>query len=196
MVRVPISDASTATRVLDNGAMGIIAPNVDTAEQAREFVRNCRFRPLGQRSIGAGYPQLGYAAYGSSESMRLLNEQTLLAAMIESGRAVENAMEIAAVPGIDVLHIGSNDLLAEMGLETEMGTEKHFALAQRVLDACRTHGKLFGIGGVRAPQLQARFIAMGARMMTTHSDVAFLMSALGARSKEMRAAEAAQKSVK
>ena len=86
-------------------------------------------------------------------------------------------MEIAAVPGIDVVHVGSNDLLTQMGLSDEMGKEKHFALAQRVLDACRKHGKIFGIGGVRTPEIQSRFIAMGAQMMTTNSDIAFLMSA-------------------
>ena len=189
LVRVPMSDASVATRVLDNGAMGIIVPNVETAEHARATVKNCRFAPLGKRSVGAGYPQLGYAPYGSTEAIRLLEAQTMIVAMVESGRGIENAMEIAAVPGIDVVHIGSNDLLTEMGLSSEMGKEKHFALAQRVLDACRKHGKIFGIGGVRVPELQSRFISMGARMLTTNSDIAFLMSALSDRARAMRTAE-------
>jgi 2-keto-3-deoxy-L-rhamnonate aldolase RhmA len=189
LVRVPIGEASTATRVLDNGAMGIIAPNVDTAEDARTFVKNCRFAPLGKRSVGAGYPQLGYVAYGSADAIRLLDAQTMLVAMIESESGVRNAMEIAAVPGIDVIHIGSNDLLTEMGLSGEMGKQKHFALAQQVLDACRKHGKIFGIGGVRTPEIQSRFIAMGARMMTTNSDIAFLMSALSESARAMRSAE-------
>jgi 2-keto-3-deoxy-L-rhamnonate aldolase RhmA len=189
LVRVPLTDASVATRVLDNGAMGIIAPNVETAEDARNFVQNCRFAPLGKRSVGAGYPQLGYGAHGSADAIRLLEPQTMLVAMIESGRGIENAMDIAAVPGIDVVHIGSNDLLNEMGLSSELGKEKHMTLAQRVLDACHKHGKIFGIGGVRTPELQARFIAMGARMMTTNSDIAFLMSALGEGARAMRLAE-------
>jgi 4-hydroxy-2-oxoheptanedioate aldolase len=189
LVRVPISDASTATRVLDNGAMGIIAPNVETADDARIFVKNCRFAPLGTRSVGAGYPQLGYGAYGSPDAIRMLDAQTMLVAMIESEAGVQNAMEIAAVAGIDVMHVGSNDLLTQMGLSGEMGKERHFVLAQRVLDACRKHGKIFGIGGVRAPEIQSRFIAMGARMMTTNSDIAFLMSALSESARAMRSAE-------
>jgi 2-keto-3-deoxy-L-rhamnonate aldolase RhmA len=189
LVRVPLSDTSTATRLLDNGAMGIIAPNVETAEDARSLVQNCRFGPLGRRSIGAGYPQLGYRATGPADVIRLLEPQTMLVAMIESGRGIENATEIAAVPGIDVVHIGSNDLLTEMGISSELGKEKHMALAQRALDACRKHGKIFGIGGVRAPELQERFIAMGARMMTTNSDLAFLMSALGGAARSLRAVE-------
>jgi 4-hydroxy-2-oxoheptanedioate aldolase len=189
LVRVPRLEASLATRVLDNGAMGVIVPDVETAEQAREIVRNCRFPPLGQRSVGAGYPQLSYGGYATAEATALLNAQTMVVAMIESGRGIENAGEIAAVPGIDVLHIGSNDLLTEMGIPHELGKEKHFALAQVVRDACRVHGKIFGMGGVRTPELQSSFIAMGARMLTTNSDLAFLISALSDRARAMREAE-------
>lgn len=189
LVRVPRTDASLATRVLDNGAMGIIVPDVETAEHAREIVRTCRFPPHGRRSVGAGYPQLGYGTYTTTDATHLLNAQTMLVAMIESGRGIENAKEIAAVPGIDVVHIGSNDLLTEMGISGEIGKPKHFELAQRVLDACKAHGKTFGIGGVRTPELQSRFIAMGARMITTNSDLAFLMSALADRARVMRVAE-------
>jgi 2-keto-3-deoxy-L-rhamnonate aldolase RhmA len=189
LVRVPRQEASIASRLLDNGAMGIIVPDVESAEQAREIVQNCRFAPLGARSVGAGYPQLGYGGYSTSEAARLMNEQIMLVAMIESGRGIENADAIASVPGIDVVHIGSNDLLYEMGISGELGKEKHFALAEKVRDACRAHGKIFGIGGVRAPDLQSRFIAMGARMLTTNSDLAFLLAAMGERAKSMREAE-------
>jgi 4-hydroxy-2-oxoheptanedioate aldolase len=190
LVRVPLADTSTATRVLDNGALGIIAPNVETAEQARAFVHDCRFAPLGRRSVGAGYPQLGYGSYGSDEASRVLDRETMLVAMVESGRGIENVMEIAAVPGIDAVHVGSNDLLTEMDLAKEMGGDKHVALVERVFEACRRHGKIPGIGGVRTPELQARFLAMGARMMTTNSDLAFLLSALGERARTIRAVEA------
>ena len=189
LVRVPRTDASLATRLLDNGAMGIIVPDVETAEHAREIVRNCRFPPHGRRSVGAGYPQLGYGAYPTAEATQLLNAQTMLIAMIESGRGIDNVKDIAAVPGIDVLHIGSNDLLTEMGIATELGKPKHFELAQRVLDACNVNSKIFGIGGVRIPELQSRFIAMGAKMLTTNSDLAFLMSALADRARVLRATE-------
>src|SRR5262245_54810924 len=98
LVRVPIGEASTATRVLDNGAMGIIAPNVETADDARLFVKNCRFAPLGTRSVGAGYPQLEYGSYSSDDAIRILDANTMLVAMIESEAGVENILEIAATP--------------------------------------------------------------------------------------------------
>jgi 2-keto-3-deoxy-L-rhamnonate aldolase RhmA len=189
LVRVARSDTSLATRLLDNGALGIIVPDIETAEQAREVVANCRFPPRGRRSVGAGYPQLGYEALSTSDAMGALDRQTLLVAMIESRRGIDNVEAIAQVPGIDVLHIGSNDLLAEMGISDQLGKEPHFALCRRVQEACRAHDKVFGIGGVRDPGLQRRFIAMGALMMTTNSDLAFLMAGLAERARVLRAAE-------
>jgi 2-keto-3-deoxy-L-rhamnonate aldolase RhmA len=189
LVRVSLTDISMGARLLDNGAMGIIVPDVETAEQAAEIVRNYRFAPVGKRSVGASYPQLGFEGYPPNEAMRLLNENILLVAMIESSRGVENASAIAAVPGIDVLHIGSNDLLIEMGIRDQLGTEKHFAICDRVIKACRQHNKIFSIGGVRTPELQQRFIAAGARMLTTNSDVAFLMMAAKDYAKSVRLAE-------
>lgn len=187
LVRVPSAGLSLAARLLDNGAMGIIVPDVETAEQAGEVVRACRFAPLGRRSVASGYAQLGYGAYSTAEATRLMNAQTLLVLMIESGRGIANVDAIAAVPGFDVLHIGSNDLLTEMGLAAEMGKPKHIELCERVMTACRANGKFFGIGGVRAPDLQARLITMGAQFMTTNTDLAFLMSAAGERARALRA---------
>jgi 2-keto-3-deoxy-L-rhamnonate aldolase RhmA len=190
LVRVPLEDTSNAVRALDNGAMGIIVPDLETIEQARAAVDALRFPPLGRRSVGSGYPQLGYAALPTPEATRLLNEQMLLVAMIESARGIENAQGIAAMPGIDVLHVGSNDLLTAMNLSHELGKERHLSLCAQVLSACRAHGKHFGVGGVRTPELQSRFIRMGARMLTTQSDLAFLLSAAEERVRLLRAAEA------
>ncbi|MDP6706542.1 MAG: aldolase/citrate lyase family protein [Alphaproteobacteria bacterium] len=186
LVRVSSKRALEASRLLDNGALGIVAPDVETAEEARHLVATCRFPPRGERSVYANYPQFGYRSVPIAEATRALDENTLVVAMIESGTGVENADAIAAVDGIDVLHIGSNDLLTEMGLPGEMGSKRHYELAGKVAAACRAHGKFFGVGGARSPEQQARFIAMGARFMTTNSDLAFLMAAAAERTKQLR----------
>lgn len=187
LVRVSSKQALEAARLLDNGAMGIMAPDVETPEEARHLVRTCRFPPLGKRSVYAGYPQFGYRSVPIAEATRALDENTLVVAMIESGQGVENADAIAAVDGIDVLHVGSNDLMTAVGRPDEMGSKHHFELCEKVAAACRAHGKFFGIGGAREPEQQARFIAMGARFMTTNSDLAFLMAAAAERARQLRA---------
>ncbi len=91
LVRVPAGELALATRCLDGGALGIVMPHVDTPEQAREMVDAFRFAPLGHRSIAGGYPQFGFAAVPVNEVVAGLNEATLVVAMLETPRAIENA---------------------------------------------------------------------------------------------------------
>jgi 2-keto-3-deoxy-L-rhamnonate aldolase RhmA len=80
-----------------------------TPPEARAIVEACLYAPKGHRSAFGSGPQLGYAAIPQAVVCKVLNEQTLLMAMIETPEAVENADAIAAVDGIDVLHVGASD---------------------------------------------------------------------------------------
>lgn len=190
IVRVPGHEAFHISRVLDGGAMGVVVPHVNTAEEARRSVDACRYAPLGHRSAMGGYVQLGFESLPIKEASGFMNEHTLLAVMIETPQAVENVEEIAAVPGIDVVYIGSNDLLMEMGLP---GQFEHPALekaARRIIDASLANGKFPGIGGIRGAEMAEKFVRMGSRFLTTHSDLAFMMEAATARAKLLRGAVA------
>jgi 4-hydroxy-2-oxoheptanedioate aldolase len=127
LVRTPAALYPNATRLLDAGAQGLIVPHIDTAEEARFVVSYCRYPPLGGRSIASVQPQLGYREVPGREAMRLVDAEMLTIAMLETPLSIENAAEIASVPGIDVLLIGSNDLCAEMGIAGEFA---HPALEQ------------------------------------------------------------------
>src|SRR3546814_614837 len=109
LVRVP-HDPVYMARVLDNGALGVIVPQVDTADQARRIVQECRFPPRGQRSVPGVGATLRYQAITAGQAAEALDRETLVVAMVESPESVENAAEIAAVDGIDVLLVGSSDL--------------------------------------------------------------------------------------
>jgi 2-keto-3-deoxy-L-rhamnonate aldolase RhmA len=91
-------------------------PHVRNAVEARSIVEACLYAPKGHCSAFGSGPQLGYAAMPQAEVCKVLNKETLLMAMIETPEAVENAGAIAAVDGIDVLHIGASDLSTEMGI--------------------------------------------------------------------------------
>jgi len=186
IVRVAGHETFHMSRVLDGGAMGVVVPHVNTAAEARHAVASCRFPPVGHRSVAGGYAQLGYANMPAAEASDYLNRNTLLAVMIETPEAVENIEEIAAVDGIDVIYIGSNDLLMEMGLPGQFGGEALEKAAKRIIDASLAHGKFPGIGGVRDPELAAKFVRMGSRFLTTHSDFAFLIEAASARAALLR----------
>ncbi|MEO8630427.1 MAG: aldolase/citrate lyase family protein [Betaproteobacteria bacterium] len=177
LIRVPHGDLTLASRCLDGGGLGIVMPHVDTPEVARAMVDAFKFAPLGHRSIGGGYPHFGFAATPAAEVIEGLNESTLLVAMLETPLAIENAERIAAVPGIDVLLMGTNDLCLEMGITGQLGHERVVAAIDTVVRACQQHGKWGGLGGVYGQELLKRYIARGMRMILSGNDVGLLMSA-------------------
>ncbi|HEX7890733.1 MAG TPA: aldolase/citrate lyase family protein [Ramlibacter sp.] len=174
VMRVAGLDNPDTVRLLDAGVMGVILPDVRNADQARAFVRQCRFPPYGTRSVTTGYVVLGYQPLHISEAARILNNETMVVAMIESLEGVEQMEKIAAVEGVDVIHLGCNDLLMQMGLPGQFGSPELAAVVKRLLAACQKHGKFAGFGGDRDVRRQREFIEAGGRFITTDSDLGFL----------------------
>ena len=178
LVRIAGHDFDDATRLLDMGALGIVCPNVETREQAESFVRACRFPPLGERSVAGPGPLQGYRATPLGEVNAQGNAATMLIPMLESPEGIANADAIASVPGIDVLLIGSNDLCTALGIPGELKHPKIRAAYESTMLACKKHGKVLGVGGVRGDVAQvAELTKLGARFVIAGSDVQYLMMA-------------------
>jgi 2-keto-3-deoxy-L-rhamnonate aldolase RhmA len=161
-VRRAEHDYGVIGRLLDGGAMGIIAPRIETAEQARELVAACKFPPFGHRSAISTLPLVEFKAMPAGELNTLLNSATIVKILIESPLGVENIASIAAVPGVDLIGIGTNDLTAEMGIPGEYRHARVRHAHETVLAACRKVGKPLAIGGVGDPAYAAELIRMGA----------------------------------
>jgi 2-keto-3-deoxy-L-rhamnonate aldolase RhmA len=142
-------DPQDTTRILDCGAQGVRVPHVQNTAEARAIVEACLYAPEGRRSAFGSGPRLGHAAISQAEDCKVLNEQTLLMAMIETPEAVENGDDIAAVEGIDVLHVGASDLSTEMRTPGQYTHERMRAAFETVARAAKSHGKAMGVGGVR-----------------------------------------------
>ena len=185
LVRVP--GVAEVSRVLDAGALGVIAPHVQSADDARAYVAAAKFPPLGQRSAAGPLPHLHYRSFPAASADAALNAATLIVVQFESEEALSRADEIAAVDGVDLVMIGSNDLLADWGLT---GQYEHARLREayaRTIAACRKHGKHVGVGGLASrPDLAAAFVRMGARYISTGTDLGFLLAACTAKAKEVR----------
>ena len=155
-----------------------MVPHVENADEAAAIVRNLRFPPLGMRSAYGTGPALGYRAIGQGEVNEFLNEHELVIAMLETPQAIEEADAIAAVPGIDMVHIGALDVSNVMGIPAAYGDPRMRAAFEKVAKACKAHGKAMGVGGARGDrEMQQYLIGLGVRYLTTGSDVSFLMSA-------------------
>jgi 2-keto-3-deoxy-L-rhamnonate aldolase RhmA len=145
-----------------------------------------RFPPIGTRSWGG--PPFAYAMQPPSvaEAQAELNREILVTVMIETPEAVANAEQIAAVPGIDALMIGTSDLTASMGIAGQIGHPQVRAAYETVAAACRAHGKTLGMGGVYDEVHAPEYIRLGARLLLAGNDHGLLLAGASARSKFLR----------
>jgi hypothetical protein len=118
----------------------------ETPPEARAIVEACLYAPKGHRSAFGSGPQLGYAAIPQAVVCKVLNEQTLLMAMIETPEAVENADAIAAVDAIDVLHVGASDCRPRWAFPANTRTS---GCVPPSLERRRVTARQMGVGGVR-----------------------------------------------
>jgi 4-hydroxy-2-oxoheptanedioate aldolase len=186
LVRVPEGQFDMAARALDGGAWGIVMPHVDTAEEAREVVDRVKFPPVGHRSSGGMRPHFRYRPMSGAEATRLFNETMLTIVMLETPKAIENAHDIAAVPGVDVLLIGTGDLTLELGISGKYDDPRVLAAYETVIGACRKYDKWPGMGGVGSDEFMRRFIAMGMKMILAGGDLNFLLAGATRRAQMLR----------
>jgi 4-hydroxy-2-oxoheptanedioate aldolase len=186
-VRVPSIAPHHISRALDGGALGVIAPHVQSARDAESVVRAAKFAPLGNRSIAGGLPHLQFRTFSAAEAIETLNEVTMLVIMIESAEALAEVDKIAAVEGVDLLLIGTNDLCSSLGIPGQLDHDKVRSAYAKAMEACRKYGKHLGVGGLSAyPRLAGDFVKMGARYVSTGTDLSFLLGAAIAKAKQVR----------
>ena len=144
IVRIAWNDPITFKRVLDLGAAGIMVPHVNNAEEAQQVARSMRYQPEGIRGVAGSPPACGYGQLFDDYYAKA-NDNLVTIVQIETVEGVNNAEEIAAVPGVDVLFVGPMDLSINMGMPKQFKNADFEANLDRVVAACRKHGKIPGI---------------------------------------------------
>lgn len=174
VVRVPIGETWVIKQVLDVGAQTVLVPMVETAKQARELVRACRYPPDGTR--GVGYLVGRVSGFGQIENYgRTANDQICLLVQVESKTGLENLDDILAVEGVDGVFIGPADLSASLGY---LGQTGHPEMQETILSALKKisdSGKAAGILTNDDAMIQASLDA-GARFVAVAMDIALLLS--------------------
>jgi 2-keto-3-deoxy-L-rhamnonate aldolase RhmA len=174
LVRPASHDAREIAGLLTNGALGVLAPHVDTAEQAAAIAAACRFAPRGQLSVPGSLPQFGYGLK-LAEACARFNEEVVVIAMIESARAIANATAIAATEGIDGIFIGASDLLWDLGLPGGYQSRELADAIATCTAAAGAVGKFAGLGGPPVEAVWGSAIDAGVRMVLTENDMALLL---------------------
>src|SRR6185436_12868783 len=163
-VRVPANTPEYISRVLDGGALGVIAPGVSSAKEARAVVAAAKYPPVGARGLSGGLPQLGYRSVPAAQALPALNAATMVIVQFESAASLAAMDEIVAVDGVDMVMIGTNDLMADLGIAGEFDHPKVRDAYERTIAACRKRGKHVGVGGLASrPDLVEQYVKMGAR---------------------------------
>ncbi len=173
LVRVPWLDEAAIMRALDAGALGIIAPMINTVEDARRLVAACLYPPMGSRSFG---PIRARLACGETYFDKA-NGEIVPFAMIETRAAVLNLNAILGVPGLGGLYIGPADLALAYGYQPGFDREEPemLALLDDILRQCEIAGLPCGIH-CGTPAYAARMAERGFSLVTIGSDARFLES--------------------
>jgi len=141
MIRLADEFESTLQHATDVGALGVIEPTVDTVEKAQAVARYARFPPYGRRSQGGNQAGALWGINGVNYRQEI-NANMLVVLMIETPTGVANALEIARVPGVDVVLAANSDLGNFSGYQpTDVEYQQ---LVTRVKDATLAAGKFFG----------------------------------------------------
>ena len=186
IVRVPDFAHHHATRVLDCGAMGVVFPHVENADIAKKLVSYCLYPPKGHRSMTGVLPQLDFKQQPIADVASTINKNMLIVIMLESPEAIDNVDSIAAIDGVDVILIGTNDLCMEMSIPGDYSNPKVKDAYIKVIEACKKYGKTPGMGGVYNEELMSEYIKMGMRFILSGSDLSFMMQSASQRSNKLR----------
>jgi 2-keto-3-deoxy-L-rhamnonate aldolase RhmA len=178
LVRVPEREYGMVGRLLDGGAHGIVAPRVETADEARTVARACRFAPRGQRSQTAQVPQLGMRPTPARDLNPALDDEVVVQILVETPAGVANADAIAAVDGVDMIAFGANDFTAEIGVPGRYDDPRLADAVDSIAQACRRHGKLLMVGGVGDDKVYRSLVPLGVcPLIMTGADSALLYRA-------------------
>jgi 4-hydroxy-2-oxoheptanedioate aldolase len=186
-VRVPANTPEYISRVLDGGALGVIAPGVRSAASARDVVAAAKYPPQGERGLAPGLPHLQFRSFAAAEALPAMNDAIMVIVQFESAAALAAMEEIIAVDGVDMVLIGTNDLLADLGFPGQYDHPKVQEAYERTIAACRKRGKHVGIGGFGTrPDLVEKYVKMGGRFVSVGTDLAFLMAEATRRAKQVK----------
>jgi 4-hydroxy-2-oxoheptanedioate aldolase len=187
LARIPTGKHEYIKMVLDCGAMGIVAPMVMDADEARSIVAATKYPPRGNRSVGGGMHALNFGAT-ADEYFKRANDEILVVIQTEHIKAVEIADEIYSVPGVDAVFVGPNDLAYSM--RTVEGTspskEAFEAALTRIREAARRNRLPSGLhvlttaDALRRAREGWQFIAVGSELKMMLEGAADLTSQINA----------------
>ena len=185
LVRVPGSGMQWIKPALDSGADGIIVPQVYSAAEAREAVRDCHYPPLGRRGFGPRVPS-NFGRISPIETMERANKDVFVCVQIETAEALQQIDEILAIEGLDSVVIGPFDLSASLGFPGQPEHPQVLAGIASIVQKANAVGKFVGAGGGADAGYVTRMKERGVHWMQSGNDFDYLVRYADALIKSVR----------
>lgn len=176
IVRVPELTYAHLAQSLDVGAQGIMLPRVTSVEQVKQAIDIVKYPPDGNRGNALNRGHTNFKVGPVLDIMARANQENLTVIQIETKEALEQVDEIAAVPGVDVLFIGPNDLSISLGVAGPPTQEPMVAAIEKVVAACKKHGVYCAIQLANV-ELSRHWAANGIPMISYGSETSLLIGA-------------------
>jgi 4-hydroxy-2-oxoheptanedioate aldolase len=187
MARVPCNRHDHIKRVLDNGAMGVVVPMVNSRQEAEDAVAAMLYPPRGNRSVGGSVHALNYNTT-AIDYFAHADEEIAVILQCEHIDAVEHADEIFSVKGIDAIFVGPHDLAASMRSKDGKPPGGHATkeAMDHVLKTCKKYGVAPGVHCYSADEVNAR-IPEGWQFMAISSELKLMLNGAAAETKKLTA---------
>ncbi|MFD1794302.1 HpcH/HpaI aldolase/citrate lyase family protein [Ochrobactrum teleogrylli] len=175
VVRIPVGRFDMASRALDFGAEAVIAPMINSAEDARKFAAAMKYPPVGERSWGVFRANADYGTPGSNDYLTTANQDTLAFAMIETRDAYDALDAILDVRGIDGVFVGPADfsIAWSNGREANPNSDAIVEPISNIARKAAAAGKIAGIYSP-SPEFARRYIPLGFRFVTVSNEGGYL----------------------
>ena len=173
VVRISSREPALISKVLDMGADGIMAPQIQSVDEVREIVRASKYAPLGMRGMGMLCTADDYGNLSPQDFAQQANDQVLTIVQIETVEAVEQLDQLLDVEGVDLFYVGPFDLSQALGILGQMDHPLLTETIQRVVDAVKKKGKAVGMHG-SSPEFIRYWRERGVGYFTYGVDLAFL----------------------
>lgn len=175
LIRIASADPITIKKALDLGAAGIIVPQVNSAQLAKDVVSWCRYPPDGER--GVGLARAHRYGFEFEDYLKNANQETIIVVQAEHKIAVNNIEAIAATAGIDAILIGPYDLSASYGKPGAVDDPEIQNAITKIAQACQTNNVVLGIFGINVAAVLPH-LEQGASLITIGVDSVFLGTAM------------------
>jgi len=176
LVRVGSLEYFLIAQPLDQGAMGIMLPRIETRKEVEKLVELMKYPPWGKRGCSSDAPHAEYIFGDLTEFVNVNNEDTLVIAQIERKAAVEHIDDLLSIPGVDVALIGPEDLSVSLGIP---GQNLHPMMVEAIDKVIQSAQRFKVVAGIHMGNLEAlkKWMARGMRMIMYSSDLGFIMDA-------------------